>query len=186
MNKVKLKLNLPNRITLSRILVIPVYMVLMYYGTKWTIISAGILFIAASITDSIDGYIARKNNMVTDLGKFLDPLADKLLVLTAVIILLGQGRINSVPVVVITGRELIVMSLRTMAALKNRVLAADVYGKIKTIAQLIAISAMHFEQVMASFIIFTPLVNALFFFSVVMTVLSGINYVGKNLDVISE
>ena len=178
-------MNIPNRISLVRICLIPVYLVLMYMESHWFTLIAGLVFILASLTDSLDGYIARKKNMVTDLGKFLDPLADKLLVLTAVILLCSFGRIPAWAVVVITARELVVMSLRIMAALKHRVLAADIFGKIKTVTQLISVTAMHFEELtfVPSFNVYSDIV---FYISVAMTVFSGINYVYKNTDVIQE
>jgi CDP-diacylglycerol--glycerol-3-phosphate 3-phosphatidyltransferase len=175
-------MNTPNKITLARIVLIPIYMALMYTG--WTQVG-GVIFVIASVTDSLDGYLARKNNMVTDLGKFLDPLADKLLVLTAVIILSSEGRIPTYTVILIMAREMIVMSLRMLAASKSRVLAADIYGKVKTIAQLISVSCMHFEN-LVGLNAFTILVNVIFHFSVVMTVFSGVNYIYKNIDVIQE
>ena len=178
-------MNIPNRISLVRICLIPVYLVFMYQESSWFTLFAGLVFVIASLTDSLDGYIARKNNMVTDLGKFLDPLADKLLVLTAIILLCSFGRIPAWAVVVITARELVVMSLRTMAALKHRVLAADIYGKIKTVTQLVSVAAMHFEE-LADLSAFTKIVNVIFYISVAMTIFSGINYVYKNSDVIQE
>ncbi len=145
------------------------------------------MFIAASATDTLDGYIARKNNIVTDFGKFLDPLADKLLVLTALIIFAAAGRIPSWAVIVITSRELIITSLRTAAALKNKVLAADKFGKLKTIFQLIAVSAMHFEAYIMKLNIniqMVLIVDILFYISLALTVYSGFNYLIKNKDVL--
>ncbi len=180
-------MNTANKITISRIFIIPIYMILMYINSPWTIIAAGVLFIIASATDTLDGYIARKNNMVTDFGKFLDPLADKLLVLTALIIFAVAGRIPSWTVIVITSRELIITSLRTMAALKNKVVAADKFGKLKTIFQLIAVSAMHFETWVTKLgfdIRMVVIIDILFYISLALTVYSGINYLIKNKDVL--
>ena len=176
-------MNIANKVTVARIFLIPVYMLLMYWNNPWGIYCAGVVFIIASATDTLDGYLARKNGIVTDFGKFLDPLADKLLVLTALILFAGSGRIPTWAVVIIMARELVITSLRTMAALRNKVLAADTYGKLKTITQLVAVSAIHFEQLLPFLI---PIDNVLFYLSVVLTVFSGCNYLFKNRDVIDQ
>ncbi len=183
-------MNIANRITITRIMMIPLYMALMYWNRPWTMIVAGIVFILASVTDTLDGYVARKHNMVTDLGKFLDPLADKLLVLTALIIFLNFGRIAAWTVVIIVARELIVTSFRCVAASKNKVLAADIYGKLKTIFQLIAISCMHFEGMIQNWhpqlgTYFSLLVNILYYISVALTIYSGFHYLIKNKEVLA-
>ncbi len=180
-------MNTANKITISRIILIPVYMVLMYLETPWAVIAAGVLFIIASATDTLDGYIARKNNMVTDFGKFLDPLADKLLVLAALILFCDMGRIASWAVILVVSRELIITSFRTVAVMRNKVLGADVWGKLKTIFQLIALSAMHFEGLILGWLPKLPLaaaVDVLFYISVFLTVLSGMNYLIKNKEVL--
>ncbi|MFA0816373.1 MAG: CDP-diacylglycerol--glycerol-3-phosphate 3-phosphatidyltransferase [Anaerofustis sp.] len=182
-------MNIANRITIVRILMIPLYIGFLYWNRPWCMIVAGIIFILASITDTVDGYIARKYDMVTDFGKFLDPLADKLLVLTALIIFMGMGRIPSWAVVVIVARELIVTSFRCVAASKNKVLAADVFGKLKTIFQLIAVSCMHFELSIGNWLpalggYFSLLIDILFYISVMLTIFSGFNYLYKNREVL--
>ena len=180
-------MNIANRITITRIAMIPIYMILMYINTVWSIIAAGILFILASVTDSLDGYVARKMNMITDFGKFLDPLADKLLVLASVVIFMGYGRIASWIVVIIVARELIVTSFRCVAASKNKILAADIYGKLKTIFQLIALSAMHFEDLIDRYIPvihITLIIDIIFYISLVLTVYSGFHYIYKNRNVL--
>ncbi len=173
-------MNLPNRITLFRVALIPVYFVLMYMNFDCAVYIAGAVYIIASITDSIDGYIARKRNLVTDFGKFMDPLADKLLVITSLVIFCSMGRIPAWSVVIVIARELAITSLRTMAALEGTVMAADKYGKIKTISQMVAISAMHFETIVPIIMA----VNIVYYFSIFMTVLSGMNYFIKNKGLI--
>ncbi len=195
------KMNLPNKLTILRILLVPVYAVLMYMSCEtatavsetgiiyiytefnfWLYV-AGAVFVLASLTDLIDGRIARKYNMVTDFGKFLDPIADKILVLTAVIIFAGFGRIHSWTAIVIVAREIIIAALRNIAVLKNKVLAADIYGKLKTMFQLISVSLMHFDTH------FSWLMTAdtvLYYLSVALTVISGVNYIMKNLDVFKD
>ncbi len=173
-------MNLPNKITLFRVVLIPVYFILMYMNFPGAVYAAGAVYIIASITDSIDGHIARKRNLVTDFGKFMDPLADKLLVITSLVIFCSVGRIPAWSVVVVIARELAITSLRTMAALDGTVMAADKYGKIKTISQMVAISAMHYEGLLSIF----GVVNAIYYFSIFMTVLSGMNYFLKNKGLI--
>lgn len=173
-------MNLPNKITLFRVFLIPVYFIVMYLDFEYAAYVAGIIYIIASITDSIDGHIARKRNLVTDFGKFMDPLADKLLVLTSLVIFCASGRIAAWSVVIVIARELAITSLRTMAALEGTVMAADKYGKIKTISQMVAISAMHFETLLP----IAPAVNVVYYFSIFMTILSGMNYFLKNKGLI--
>ncbi|MBE6038091.1 MAG: CDP-diacylglycerol--glycerol-3-phosphate 3-phosphatidyltransferase [Anaerofustis stercorihominis] len=173
-------MNLPNKITLFRVILIPVYFAFMYMDFSAAIYIAGVIYILASITDSIDGYIARKHNLVTDFGKFMDPLADKLLVITSLVIFCANGRIAAWGVVIVIARELAITSLRTMAALEGTVMAADKYGKIKTITQMLAISAMHFE----GFVPVAPIVNVVYYFSILMTIISGVNYFIKNKNLI--
>jgi len=173
-------MNLPNKITLFRVVLIPVYFVLMYMTFPGAVYVAGAVYIIASITDSIDGHIARKRNLVTDFGKFMDPLADKLLVLTSLVIFCAIGRIPAWSVVVVIARELAITSLRTMAALDGTVMAADKYGKIKTISQMVAISAMHYEGLLP----IAGIVNVIYYFSIFMTILSGMNYFLKNKGLI--
>ena len=181
-------MNLANKITIMRVLLIPVYAVVMYIDKGYAFYIAGAIFITASLTDTLDGYIARKYNMITDFGKFLDPLADKLLVLTSLIIYVSFGRLPAWTLIVVMFRELIITSLRSIAALKNHVLAADVYGKLKTIFQLVALSAIHFEVFFDKFTnsYFSLLVNVLYMISVALTIISGVNYLVKNKSVFED
>lgn len=175
-------MNTANKLTMLRILIIPIYFVMMSIGSTALTVSAGILFILAAATDTLDGYIARKYDMVTDFGKFTDPLADKMLVLTAMVFFTSIGRIPAWGVVIVIMRELAITSLRTLAANSGTVLAADKFGKIKTASQLVALSAMHFEQLLP----IDGIADVVFYFSVFMTVLSGVNYLVKNRALISE
>ena len=173
-------MNLANKITLSRIIVIPIYVILLYIESETFTIIAGGLFILASASDTLDGYIARKYNMITDFGKFADPLADKLLVLSSIIIFVAQGSLPAWTLVIIMARELSITGFRSVAALKNKVLAADSLGKLKTITQLVALSSLHFLSVLP--ILYYP-VYIIYYASVILTILSGLNYFIKNKDV---
>jgi len=132
-------LTIPNSITTARILLIPLFMVCMSYD--W-IIAAMLLFAGVSLTDYLDGYLARKMNQVTDLGKVLDPLADKLLVTAAIICFVDDGRMEAWMATVIIAREMIISTLRAVTAAKGLVLEAGLSGKIKTVIQMLGILFM--------------------------------------------
>lgn len=190
-------MNLPNKLTILRILLIPILIAVFYIPQipyRFTI--SAVIFLVASLTDFLDGYIARKYKLVTDLGKFLDPIADKILVLATLVIMLTEpsifglygltlGKIvGGVGVSVIVAREMTVSVLRMIAATKNRVLAAEKVGKYKTFITDVAILVLLVATE------FTFLSNALFHvgfalyvISVILTVYSGIFYILKNKDV---
>ena len=134
-------MNLANKLTMLRVLLVPVFIILMIINSFWTSILALLVFIAASITDYFDGVIARKQNMITTFGIFLDPLADKLLVTSAFISFVGIYTLN-IPawmVICIIAREFIITGLRSIAASKNIIIPASMAGKVKTTSQMIAI-----------------------------------------------
>ncbi|MBN8199663.1 MULTISPECIES: CDP-diacylglycerol--glycerol-3-phosphate 3-phosphatidyltransferase [Bacillaceae] len=184
-------MNLPNKITVSRILLIPIFLLVMLIPLSWgnvellgaempvTHLIGALIFIIASVTDWVDGYFARKYNLVTNLGKFLDPLADKLLVSAALIVLVDLGLAPSWIVIIIISREFAVTGLRLVLAGEGEVVAANQLGKIKTWAQIVAISALllHniiFEMVSIRFDLIALWV-AMFF-----TIWSGWDYFAKN------
>ncbi len=196
-------MNLPNKITLTRIFMIPVFVAVFYCGllTEWCFLAAAVVFLAAALTDALDGHIARSRGLVTNLGKFLDPIADKVLVSTAFILLLTlpaafcrepfgtYGLIAAgICVALILARELIVSGFRMIAAGKNLVLAADKLGKVKTVFQDAAIAvlllSMSFAGEAARIISYIGL--ALFIVCTVLTVLSGVNYIVKNRQVLKD
>ncbi len=189
-------MNLPNKITVCRIAMIPLFIALYYItAIPHNFLYATIVFALAAFTDFLDGYIARKYHLVTDLGKFLDPIADKVLVLTALILMLTNvnggvlGAIEGgISVAIILARELIVSSFRMVAASKNMVIAADKLGKIKTISQDIALVMLMFGKSFEGsfFSIVYWIGYGLFMFSVLMTVISGINYIWKNRAVLKD
>lgn len=168
-------MNLPNQLTLGRIIIVPVLVVLMAVDTRWACLLGGVLFALAGVTDLIDGYLARKGNLVTSLGKFLDPLADKLLVSSTLIMLVQLGRVAGWVAVVIICRELMVTGLRAVAADEGVVIAADQYGKMKTVLQLVALEPLILHHSWLGI----PMHNIgiwLLYLSLVLTIFSGCNY----------
>lgn len=141
-------MNLPNKITVARILLIPIMIIIPFFGLENIVFGnvtlsnfiVLIIFLVASFTDFLDGYLARKNNLVTTFGKFLDPIADKLLVLAALIMLVEQGIIPGWIPIIIAAREFIVSGIRMLAAGEGNVIAASWLGKVKTVSQMVAIS----------------------------------------------
>jgi len=172
-------LNLPNTITLLRLAVIPVLFLLLLSPGRILSLVIAVLFIIASITDLVDGYIARKYDIVTTMGKFLDPVADKLVVTTAMILLIPIGRIPAWIVVIIVMRDLLVDGLRSIASAEGLVIDASKLGKQKTLCQVIAVSALliHYDTVFgidAHAVGIVVLAVAL-----VLTVWSGVEYFRK-------
>jgi CDP-diacylglycerol--glycerol-3-phosphate 3-phosphatidyltransferase len=134
--------NLPNMLTLGRILLIPVFVWFTYDADPFYSLLAGVVFAVASITDVVDGYLARKWNLITVVGKFMDPLADKLIVMAALVMMVRLGRIAAWVVIVLLARELIVSGLRTIAASEGMVIAAGQEGKWKTSLQLVGVISL--------------------------------------------
>lgn len=184
-------MNIPNRITISRILLIPVFMVIMLVDFNWgtmTLFGAempvshfvgGLIFIIASLTDWVDGFYARKYNLVTTFGKFLDPLADKLLVSAALIILVELGFAASWIVIIIISREFAVTGLRLVLAGEGEVVAAGNLGKIKTTAQILAIAALLLHNTIFT-LIGVPFGEIMLYIALIFTVWSGWDYFYAN------
>jgi CDP-diacylglycerol--glycerol-3-phosphate 3-phosphatidyltransferase len=135
-------MNLANRLTMLRIFLIPVFMFFLLVRIPYGDIIAAFIFIFAASTDGLDGYIARKRKEITNLGKLLDPLADKLLVTAALIVLVELGKVPAWIAVVILSREFFVTGLRSIAAAEGVIIAASIWGKVKTVSQIIAISCL--------------------------------------------
>ena len=179
-------MNLPNKLTLLRIFMIPIF--LFFTETEivpYTYILATIIFVVACLTDTLDGYLARKNNLVTNFGKLMDPLADKLLVMSALISLTASQRIPVWITVVILSREFLVTSIRLIAAGNGKVIAADKWGKMKTISQMIWISLTLLNFTLCSYYI-GFICQILMYVTLFFTVFSGYNYVRNNLEVFKD
>jgi CDP-diacylglycerol--glycerol-3-phosphate 3-phosphatidyltransferase len=186
--------NLPNKITISRICLIPLFLVVILVPFSWgewtvghvsipvTHLIGAIIFIIASTTDWIDGYYARKYNMVTNLGKFLDPLADKLLVSAALIALVELQLAPAWAAIVIISREFAVTGLRLVLAGGGEVVAANMLGKIKTWAQIVAISALLLHNLPFE-LISIPFATISLWIAVIFTIVSGWDYFAKNKGV---
>lgn len=166
---------------------------------EYGMIIAAVLFVIASVTDLFDGKIARKYNLITNLGKFLDPLADKMLVICILIALVDLGRISSIWVCIIIVREFAVSGIRMLASAKGVVIAAKMIGKIKTVTQMVAISYLMFETLLIKIIDAASsceladitegvqvVGNVLLIISVIMTIISGVDYLLKNKDFLKE
>lgn len=167
-------MNLANKLTLARIVLVPIFMItLAVKEVKYSEYIAAFLFILAASTDGLDGYIARSRNQVTRLGKFMDPLADKLLVSAALISLVELQRISAWVAVVIIGREFAVTGLRAIAAAEGIVIAASKLGKYKTVSQIIAIIVMFIRDIP---LVFGKVAMGL---AVILTIISGIDYFMK-------
>ena len=173
-------MNLPNKLSVLRVLCVPFIVVLMMIPNRdWQWASLG-LFVLASFTDYLDGHIARKHHLITDFGKFIDPVADKLLVLSTLIMLIYRGFMPAWAVVVILTRELCVDGLRLIAVTKGKVIAAGPLGKIKTVLQMFMIIwALALQKPILSH--WTGLI--LFTLAVAMTLISGIDYFRRNKSV---
>ena len=135
-------MNVPNRLTVLRILLVPAVIAAILIPFPFHMTVAGVLFGAAAITDAFDGKIARRDNLITDFGKFADPLADKILVISVLVCFVKLGLCGAVPLIIIIFREFTVTSVRLVAAAKGNVIAANMWGKVKTVAQIIAIVAI--------------------------------------------
>ena len=177
-------MNLPNKLTVLRVILIPFFVVSMMIenGANQTFrYVAAAIFIIASLTDMLDGKIARKYNLVTNFGKFMDPLADKLLVCSALICLIQLGQLPAWMVIIIVSREFIISGFRLVAAEQGIVIAASYWGKFKTTFQMIAVVLMilNFEALSAVTLIST-------WAALILTIISLVDYIAKNHKVLTE
>jgi len=182
-------MNLANKITIARVFMIPAFLMPLLAGDFLGLseqnarVAACAIFILAALTDMLDGYIARKYNMITDFGKFMDPLADKLLVMAALVVLVAIGDIYAWVVILILAREFIISGYRMLAASKNIVIAAGIWGKLKTVSQMIMIILL---LVAFQNAVFVAVGRVLIYLSAALTVISAADYIIKNISVLKE
>ena len=176
-----MEMNLPNKLTILRVLMIPffVFFELAFPGQAWAKWTAFAIFLAASLTDKADGYIARKYNLVTNFGKFMDPLADKLLVCSALICFVSIGKIPAWIVIVIVSREFIISGFRLIAAEAGKVIAAGMWGKLKTVVQMVMVIVL-----IADIPGWTVFNTILIYAALILTVVSLVDYLVHNKDVL--
>ena len=178
-------MNLPNKLTILRIVLVPVLVAVLLSGcfgenSKWVALA---IFIVASLTDLLDGKIARKYNLVTNFGKFMDPLADKMLVCSALICLVELDRIYSWMVIIIVVRDFVISGFRLVAAESGRVIAANYWGKFKTASQMVMICLLIADL---DFGFFPVITEAFKWIALVLTLISLIVYIADNKDVMKE
>ena len=173
-------MNTANKLTMLRVLMIPAFLLVLYLGEKpWANYVALAIFVVASLTDTLDGYIARHYNQTTDFGKFMDPLADKCLVTAAMLWFVEIGQMPGWALLVVIVREFGVSGLRMVAADKGRVIAAGWSGKVKTASTMVCIVLM--------FLPIAPWINGICVAVIVLTTIySGVEYFMKNLDMVSQ
>ena len=177
-------MNLPNKLTVLRVVMIPFFVAFLLFditgaADKWIALA---IFCAGSLTDMLDGKIARKYNLVTNFGKFMDPLADKLLVCTAMICLVSMDKLNVIVVLVIIAREFIISGFRLVASDNGIVIAASYWGKFKTVSQM----AMVIVLIMDLGGVFEMIGNVLVWVALILTVVSLVDYIAKNKQVLTQ
>ena len=194
-------MNLPNKLTVGRIALVPLFVATLLIDFPFNNVVALIIFIAASLTDLFDGKIARKRNLVTDFGKFAEPLADKILVLAALLCFVQNGLCDCIAVIIVLFREFAVTSIRLIAASKGQVVAANIWGKVKTVTQMIAVIVILIFQSILDFLVNTALTVDIYFtlentfqiagmvliwISTIFAIISGVIYILQNRHFISE
>ena len=172
-------MNLANKLTMLRVVLIPVFLAVLYLGFPGSNYVAMGIFIIASLTDIADGYIARRRGQVTDFGKFTDPLADKILVVSAMLWFVERNTMPAWVALTVIVREFMVTALRLVAVGKGRVIAAELSGKIKTAVTMVCLTAMHVVNERWIVNIFLGAIS-------LTTVVSGIEYYVKNIDVLKQ
>ena len=196
-------MNLPNKLTVLRILIVPFMVATLLIEFPFHMFVSGVLFGIASLTDYFDGKIARERNLITNFGKFADPIADKILVISALVCFLSMGLCDPIILIIVLFREFVVTSVRLCAASEGMVVAANMWGKVKTVSQIIAIVGVFvFQFVLEIVALFTdpstsaiyPSLESAFYFvgevllwiSVLFAVISGLKYVLDNKACISQ
>ncbi|NLV75541.1 MAG: CDP-diacylglycerol--glycerol-3-phosphate 3-phosphatidyltransferase [Tissierellia bacterium] len=178
-------MNLANKITMFRVLLIPVFMIILFSNFNNNNYVAALIFAIAAATDGLDGYIARSRNQITTFGKFIDPLADKLLVSAALISMIQLAKVPAWIVVIIIAREFTITGFRIIAASEGITIAASSLGKIKTATQLIAIILLLIDNFPFR-LIGIPLDKIMLYIALFFTVVSGVDYIYKNKHVLES
>lgn len=195
-------MNLPNKLTVLRILIVPFMVATLLIKFPFHFLVSGLLFGAASLTDFFDGKIARERNLITNFGKFADPIADKILVISAMVCFLSLGLCDPIIILIVLFREFVVTSVRLSAAAQGKVVAANIWGKVKTVTQIVAIvtvfALQFFLEILSLFMdtcstVFTTIGSVFYivgevamWISTVFAIISGLKYVLDNKDAISE
>lgn len=195
-------MNLPNKLTLSRIILVPFFVASLLINFPFHTAVALVIFVVVTFTDMFDGKIARSRGLVTDFGKFADPLADKILVLSALLCFVQTGWCDCIAVIIVLFREFSVTSIRLVAASKGKVVAANIFGKIKTVTQFVAIIAVLLMQFLIELFtvksafsvdtilylqgIFTVVSLCLIWISTIMALVSGVIYIVQNKQFIAD
>lgn len=177
-----MKMNIANQLTILRIILIPFFIFFLLDGNMWI---AAPLFIIASLTDFLDGFIARKYNLVTNFGKLMDPLADKLLVTSALVGFVELGQLSSWVVIIILSREFIVSIFRAIAATEGVVIAASWWGKSKTISQMIMVILLLINNIPFAWI-GVPMDRIFIYIATALTIISGMDYILKNKSILTK
>lgn len=179
-----MQMNLPNKLTMMRVVLIPVFLLVLFLmPAPMNRYIATAIFVVASLTDFLDGYIARKYNLVSNFGKFMDPLADKLLVMSALVAMVALGDLPAWVVIIILAREFAITGFRTLAMEANIVMAASWWGKVKTTTQMIMIIVVLLALDLPGIAIVETILVAL---AVFFTILSGVDYIVKNKQVFND
>ncbi len=191
-------MNLPNKLTLARILLVPFFVAALLIDFPLNNLAALLIFIAASLTDMLDGKIARKQGLITDFGKFADPLADKILVISALLCFVQLGLCDCVAVIIVLFREFAITSIRLIAASKGKVIAANMWGKVKTVTQMVSTICVITMQLVLDLMplgvpfpcvlptVFYYIGEALIWISTFFALLSGVIYIAQNKQFISD
>ena len=171
-------MNIANKVTVLRLMLIPVFLILYYqFASSYNV--AAIVFVIASLTDALDGHLARSRNLVTTFGKFVDPLVDKLLTMAAFVVLVEAKLIPAWAVIIIIARELSITGFRTLAADKGITIAASKWGKLKTTSQMIALVLLMVDSTSLN-----TIGLYVFYLALVLTIISGVDYIAKNKEVL--
>lgn len=175
------KMNIANKITLVRLLAIPVFLIFIYIDAPWSNVIATVVFAVASISDFVDGYVARKYDLVTDFGKVIDPVADKILVASALIALVGLGRLPGWIAILMLARDFTVGAVRDLSASKGNIIPAGIWGKLKTAFQMTGVGMLTFNE---SFLMvkWSVVGTIVIYIALILSIYSGYVYVKEYLS----